>query len=132
YVYKHKNWHYVNFSIIFTIGSAGAGQVYIVLPVILMFVTKWIFNHNKEFFQKYLYVMGAAFDGAGALVSLIISILSMQNIYYQTWHVLNPNTDNVPSDYYCYPGASYNDYDCGYYIKQGINETADGTFCPGL
>ncbi|KAJ3015814.1 UNVERIFIED_CONTAM: hypothetical protein HDU68_012562 [Siphonaria sp. JEL0065] len=132
YVYKHKNWHLLNFSIIFTIGSAGAGQVFVAVPLMLTFLTKWIFLHNKEFFQKYLYVMGAAFDGAGGLVSLLVSIMAMQGINYTTWHVLNPNTDNVPSDFYCYPGASYNDYDCEYYIKQGINQTADGRFCPGL
>ncbi|ORY37108.1 OPT superfamily oligopeptide transporter [Rhizoclosmatium globosum] len=128
YLYKSKYWHYVNFSIIFTIGSAGYPQVSIVVPVILTFVAQWIFVKNKEFYQKYLYVIGSGFDAAGGFVSLIVSFLFFADINPPNW-ILNPNTDNVKSDWYCYPGSSWDEYDCAYYLKAGKTKTPSGIVC---
>ncbi|KAI9342268.1 OPT oligopeptide transporter protein-domain-containing protein [Obelidium mucronatum] len=129
YIYKSRYWHFINFAIIFTTGNAGAYQVVVLMPFLLALVSQYLFLKNKEFYQKYLYVMGAAFDGSAGIVSLIISFMSVAGISFTTFWALNPNTDNVPFDYYCYPGASYNDYDCSYYLNQGDNETALGVSC---
>ncbi|ORY21846.1 OPT superfamily oligopeptide transporter [Rhizoclosmatium globosum] len=106
YIYKSKYWHYINFSILYTIGSAGYPQVFIVVPVILSFVAQYLFLRNKEFYQKYLYVIGAAFDGAGGFVSLIVSLLFFGNISPPNW-LLNPTPD-ANGDWYCYPGGDWN------------------------
>ncbi|ORY47245.1 OPT superfamily oligopeptide transporter, partial [Rhizoclosmatium globosum] len=129
YVYKSRYWHMVNFSIIFTIGSAGYPQVFIVIPMLLAFIAKYLFEKNKEFYQKYLYVMGSAFDASSGVVSLIISIMYFQGISFTTIWALNPDTNNVNMDYYCYPGSTYSDYDCAYYLAQGGDSLADGTPC---
>ncbi|KAJ3294779.1 hypothetical protein HDU79_010403 [Rhizoclosmatium sp. JEL0117] len=73
--------------------------------------------------------MGAAFDASAGIVTLIISVMGLLGTNFTSWHALNPNTDNVPLDYYCYPGATYNDWDCSYYLAQDITELADGTPC---
>ncbi|KAJ3018603.1 UNVERIFIED_CONTAM: hypothetical protein HDU68_011070, partial [Siphonaria sp. JEL0065] len=133
FIVKSKYWHYINFAIFFQFYGVLSYQVYVVVPVLCnLFAQLYMFNRNKEFYQKYLFVMGSAFDAAGGVVSLIISMLSVAGISFTTRWALNPNTDNVSLDYYCYPGADYKDFDCSYYVAQGINETAYGTFCPGV
>ncbi|ORY45647.1 hypothetical protein BCR33DRAFT_784399 [Rhizoclosmatium globosum] len=128
YIYKSKYWHMINFSIFFSIGSAGYPQVFIVVPLLLAFVSQYLFIKNREFYQKYLYVMGAAFDGSSGFVSLIVSLLGFANVAFPFW-ALNPNSDNVKMDYYCYPNASWDDYDCAYYLSIGEEARADGSPC---
>ncbi|KAJ3076337.1 hypothetical protein HDU99_001364, partial [Rhizoclosmatium hyalinum] len=128
YIAKSKYWHYLNFSIFYNLGSAGSYQVTIVVPVILAFVAQYLFKRNKEFYQKYLYVIGAAFDGAGGFVSLMASFLFFGNINPPFW-ALNPDTDVVKGDYYCYPGATFKDYDCDYYLRAGKTKTHEGIVC---
>ncbi|KAJ3022876.1 UNVERIFIED_CONTAM: hypothetical protein HDU68_008900 [Siphonaria sp. JEL0065] len=133
FIVKSKYWHYINFAIFFQFYGVLSYQVYVVVPVLCnLFAQLYMFNRNKEFYQKYLFVMGSAFDAAGGVCSLVISMMSVAGISFTTRWALNPNTNNVSLDYYCYPGASYNDYDCSYYVAQGINATSDGTFCPGV
>ncbi|KAJ3288536.1 hypothetical protein HDU79_004770, partial [Rhizoclosmatium sp. JEL0117] len=90
----------------------------------------YLFIKNREFYQKYLYVMGAAFDGSAGFVSLMVSLLGFANVAFPIW-ALNPNADGVKikMDYYCYPGASYDEYDCSFYLAQGLTEKDDGTPC---
>ncbi|KAJ3075469.1 hypothetical protein HDU99_001525, partial [Rhizoclosmatium hyalinum] len=128
YIYKSKYWHMINFSIFFSIGSAGNPQVFIVVPLLLAFLSQYLFVKNREFYQKYLYVMGAAFDGSSGFVSLIVSLLGFANVAFPFW-ALNPNSDNVKMDYYCYPNASWDDYDCAYYLSIGEETRADGSPC---
>ncbi|KAJ3076301.1 hypothetical protein HDU99_001369, partial [Rhizoclosmatium hyalinum] len=127
YIVKSKYWHYINFAIFYNLGNAGALQVGIVVPIILAFVAQYLFLKNKEFYQKYLYVIGAAFDGAGGFVSLIVSFLFFGNINPPNW-LLNP-TENVKGDWYCYPGSTWQDWDCDYYLKAGKTKTAEGIVC---
>ncbi|KAI9324515.1 OPT oligopeptide transporter protein-domain-containing protein [Obelidium mucronatum] len=122
YIYKSKYWHYINFAIIFT-------TVVIIVPLILTFITQYLFLKNREFYQKYLYVMGAAFDGSAGIVSLIVSFMAVVGVSFTSWYALNPNTDNVPFDYYCYPGFGFEDKDCAWYLASGANETATGLSC---
>ncbi|KAJ3069020.1 hypothetical protein HDU98_007894 [Podochytrium sp. JEL0797] len=132
YIVKSPKWHYINFAIFFQFAGVQSYQVYIIIPVLCnVWSQVYMFNRHKEFYQKYLFVMGSAFDAAAGVASLVISFMSVAGISFSTYWILNPNTENVPSDYYCYPGASYNDFDCSYYLAQGSNATADGTFCPG-
>ncbi|KAI9327897.1 OPT oligopeptide transporter protein-domain-containing protein [Obelidium mucronatum] len=130
YVVKSKYWSMINFAIFFQFAGPQTAQVYIVMPVLCnVFAQVYLFNKNKEFFQKYLYVMGAAFDAAAGIVSLIISMLAVGGIGYTSYWALSPNTDNVPLDYYCYPGADYEDWNCEYYLNLGENVTATGKSC---
>ncbi|ORY32760.1 OPT superfamily oligopeptide transporter, partial [Rhizoclosmatium globosum] len=127
YIHKSKYWHYINFSIFFNLGGAGVPQVLIVVPLILTFVAQYLFKRNKEFYQKYLYVIGAAFDGAAGFVSLLAAFLVFAEVNPKNW-LLNP-TDVVKGDWYCYPGSSWDDYDCAYYLKAGKTKTHNGTPC---
>ncbi|KAI9315798.1 OPT oligopeptide transporter protein-domain-containing protein [Obelidium mucronatum] len=130
YVVKSRYWAMFNFAIFFQFAGPQSNQVYIVMPVLCaVFAQVYLFNRNKEFYQKYLYVMGAAFDAAAGIVSLVISMFSVAGIAYSGYWALNPNTDNVPLDYYCYPGADYNDWSCEYYLNMGENVTASGQSC---
>ncbi|KAJ3027335.1 UNVERIFIED_CONTAM: hypothetical protein HDU68_003996 [Siphonaria sp. JEL0065] len=130
YVVKSKYWGMFNFAIFFQFAGPQSNQVYIVMPVLCsVFAQVYLYNKNKEFYQKYLYVMGAAFDAAAGIVSLVISMFSVAGIYYTGYWALNPNTDNVPLDYYCYPGADHNDWSCEYYLNMGENMTASGQLC---
>ncbi|KAJ3007321.1 UNVERIFIED_CONTAM: hypothetical protein HDU68_003579 [Siphonaria sp. JEL0065] len=133
YIVKSKYWHYINFAIFFQFYGALSYQVYIIVPVCCnLFAQLYMFNRNKEFYQKYLFVMGSAFDAAGGVCSLVISMMAVGGVTFTSYWALAPNTEHVSLDYYCYPGAAYNDFDCSYYVAQGINTTADGTFCPGV
>ncbi|ORY45751.1 OPT superfamily oligopeptide transporter [Rhizoclosmatium globosum] len=130
FIYKSKYWHLVNFPLFFSFNGVVGFQVLIVVPMIINFVSQIVlYNKNKEFFQKYAYVLGAAFDSSAAIVALIWSMMQVGGLNWTSYNVLNPNTDNVPGDYYCYPGASYADWDCSYYITKGTNQLADGTPC---
>ncbi|ORY45741.1 OPT superfamily oligopeptide transporter [Rhizoclosmatium globosum] len=130
YVYKSRFWYYCNFPIFFQFAGVQTYQVYLIAPFLAGFVGQVIiFNRYKEFYQKYLYVMGAAWDAAAAIVTLLVAIIGLSGYTFDKWWALNPNTDNVAIDYYCFPGASYKDYDCSYYIAQGLNETAEGIPC---
>ncbi|KAJ3071049.1 hypothetical protein HDU98_005900 [Podochytrium sp. JEL0797] len=133
YLVKSKYWHYINFSIFFQFLGPSAYQNYIVVPLLVgVWAQVFMFNRHKEFYQKYLYVMGAAFDAASGIIACIIAFMAVQGVSFTTIYALNPNTGNVPYDYYCFPGATYNDFDCSYYLASGSNATADGTFCPGV
>ncbi|KAJ3018339.1 UNVERIFIED_CONTAM: hypothetical protein HDU68_011216, partial [Siphonaria sp. JEL0065] len=113
-----------NFPIFFQFAGVQTYQVYVIAPFVTCFIGQaLIFNRHKEFYQKYLYVMGAAFDASAGI----------NGQHFIHHHLgLEPNTDNVPLDYYCYPGADYKDFNCDYYVAQGINATADCAFCPGV
>ncbi|KAJ3077816.1 hypothetical protein HDU99_000957 [Rhizoclosmatium hyalinum] len=130
YMFKSHYWQMINFAIFFQFSGVQTNQVYIIMPFLCNVIAQIVlYRYNKEFFQKYLYVMGAGFDAAAGIVSLILSMMSVGGITFTAYHALSPNTDNVPLDYYCYPGASYTDFDCSYYIAQGLNETATGIPC---
>ncbi|ORY45728.1 OPT superfamily oligopeptide transporter [Rhizoclosmatium globosum] len=118
YIAKSKYWHYLNFSIFYNLGSAGSYQVTIVVPVILAFVAQYLFKRNKEFYQKYFWWI-RVFDGF---------VLFFGNINPPFW-ALNPDTDVVKGDYYCYPGATFKDYDCDYYLRAGKTKTHEGIVC---
>ncbi|KAJ3069899.1 hypothetical protein HDU98_007049 [Podochytrium sp. JEL0797] len=133
YIYKSTVWHYVNFSIFFQFAGPNTYQVSIVVPLLVgLWAQVYMFNRHKEFYQKYLYVIGAAFDASAGIIALVISFMGVANISFTTHHVLNPNTANVPLDWYCYPGATFEDFDCSYYLASGTNTTGDGLFCPGV
>ncbi|KAJ3291095.1 hypothetical protein HDU79_002675 [Rhizoclosmatium sp. JEL0117] len=130
FIVRSKYWHYMNFAIFFQFAGVQSYQVFVIMPFLTCFIGQIvIFYRFREFYQKYLYVMGAAWDAAAGIVTLIISIMSLGGVNFTTIWALNPNTDNVPLDYYCYPGASYTDFDCAYYIASGDNQLADGTPC---
>ncbi|KAJ3251084.1 hypothetical protein HDU77_006143 [Chytriomyces hyalinus] len=132
YIRRSAYWQYMNFPLIFTFTGVTSYQINVLVPLtIAMFAQLFLFARRKQFYQKYVYVMGAAFDGSSAIVALLVSFITVSGYTFNVWHVLNPNTENVPVDYYCYPGASFRDYDCAYYLAQGLNATADGVACGG-
>ncbi|KAJ3050392.1 hypothetical protein HDU99_008675 [Rhizoclosmatium hyalinum] len=130
FIVKSKYWHYINFPLFFSLPGAGYNQVMFVVPFIVSWFSQvYLFKNNREFFQKYLYVIGAAFDGGSGLTSVIASILAVAGYNYTYWNILNPNTNIVNSDYYCWPDSGYNDYGCEWYLNSGQNTTALGVPC---
>ncbi|KAJ3018338.1 UNVERIFIED_CONTAM: hypothetical protein HDU68_011215 [Siphonaria sp. JEL0065] len=124
FVFKSKYWHLVNFPLFFSFNGVAGVQVLIVMPMLINLISQVIlYNKNREFFEKYAYVMGAAFDSSAALVALIYAMMQVGGFTFTTFWALNPN--NTPPDYYCYPGATYEDWDCAYYLTMGSNTTAD-------
>ncbi|ORY45459.1 OPT superfamily oligopeptide transporter [Rhizoclosmatium globosum] len=130
FIVKSKYWHYINFPLFFSLAGAGYNQCTFVVPFIVSWYSQvYLFKNNREFFQKYLYVIGAAFDGGSGLTSVIASILAVAGYNYTYWNILNPNTNIVNSDYYCWPDSGYNDYGCEWYLNSGQNTTALGVPC---
>ncbi|KAJ3126476.1 hypothetical protein HK100_010229 [Physocladia obscura] len=133
YIVQSKYWHWINFPLIFTFSGPQSGyQNNFVGPLLVSYLSSVVlFNKNREFFQKYIYVIGAAFDGSAALAVLIISIVGVFNYFFADYNVFNPNTNNWPGqlDYYCYPDRDYNDFGCEWYLDQGMNTTGDGILC---
>ncbi|KAI8823274.1 OPT oligopeptide transporter protein-domain-containing protein [Chytriomyces cf. hyalinus JEL632] len=129
YIYKSKVWHYINFPIIFSFGNTGAPQVLLVMTFVVGLISQvYLFNRRRAFYEKYLYVMASAFDAAGGVVNVVVSLMTVGGVSFTVMHALNPSS-NVPVDYYCYPGASFVDFDCGYYVAIGKNQTASGQQC---
>ncbi|KAI8607487.1 OPT oligopeptide transporter protein-domain-containing protein [Chytriomyces sp. MP71] len=130
YLMKSKYWEYVNFPLFFTFAGVVAFQTNVVIPLaVAAFAQLYLYARRREFYLRYVYVMGAAFDGSSAIVALLVSFVAVSGYTFNLWHPLNPNTANVPTDYYCYAGATFKDYDCAYYLAQGLNVTADGLSC---
>ncbi|KAJ3077035.1 hypothetical protein HDU98_009436 [Podochytrium sp. JEL0797] len=137
YVAQSKYWHYVNIPLFttFTGVQAGYQSGFVVQLLIAYFASMVLFTKAREFYQKYVYVMGAAFDGSCALAVLIISIMAMQSISFQYYNMFNPNPNSPGAgpfgtvDYYCWPGRDYNDWDCSWYLAQGQNVTSLGVSC---
>ncbi|KAJ3064653.1 hypothetical protein HDU98_011960 [Podochytrium sp. JEL0797] len=130
YIYPHKSWHLINFPLMLNLYGPGGYQNVFVVPLFVSWFSQvYLFKHHREFYEKYIYVIGAAFDGATGLVVVIISIMAVAGISFTHFSSFNPNTSIVPLDYYCWPDADYNDYGCEYYLKQGLNATANGVSC---
>ncbi|KAJ3119155.1 hypothetical protein HK100_000457 [Physocladia obscura] len=127
FIVKSKFWHYVNFPLIYTIYGAGGYQNTIVVQMTVAFVGQvYIFNRHREWYQKYMYVVGTAFDSSSAITVLIISILGIYNLYFPYYNVFNPITE---IDYYCWPDLGYLDWGCEYYLENGMNTTSTGIVC---
>ncbi|KAJ3141976.1 hypothetical protein HK100_004457 [Physocladia obscura] len=133
FIVKSKYWHYFNVPVMVVFYGPQFGyQNNFIVPLLVSFFSSVVlFNKNREFFQKYVYVIGAAFDGSSALAILIISIMGVFNVTFNDFNVFNPNTNNWPGelDYYCWPDRDYNDFGCEWYLNQGLNVTGDGTLC---
>ncbi|KAJ3120373.1 hypothetical protein HK100_012826 [Physocladia obscura] len=133
YIYRSKYWHLLNFPVIFHFEGPQQGyQNYFIVPLLISYLSSVVlFKYNREFFQKYTYVIGAAFDGSTALAVFIISVLGIYNTEFTKYNVFNPNLNIWPGalDYYCWPGRNYDDFDCEWYLDQGKNVTATGTQC---
>ncbi|KAJ3230648.1 hypothetical protein HDU81_004337 [Chytriomyces hyalinus] len=129
YIRKSKVWHYINFPIIFSFGNTGAPQVLLVMTFLVGLVSQvYLYNRRRAFYEKYLYVMASAFDAAGGVVNVVVSLMTVGGVSFTVLHALNPSS-NVPVDYYCYPGADFTDFDCAYYLALGKNRTAGGVQC---
>ncbi|KAJ3292419.1 hypothetical protein HDU79_001445 [Rhizoclosmatium sp. JEL0117] len=130
YVAKSSHWHLINFPLFFSLAGAGYNQCTFVVPLLVSWYCQhYLYKNNREFFQKYVYVIGSAFDAGSGLMSLVGSILAVAGYAYTNWNILNPNTNLVNTDYYCWPDASYNDYGCEYYLGLGQNTTTLGVPC---
>ncbi|KAJ3388287.1 hypothetical protein HDU84_009871 [Entophlyctis sp. JEL0112] len=133
YVVRSKTWKLINFPLMFTfVGPQVGFQNSFVVPGLVSYLSSVIlFNHKKDFFQKYAYVIGAAFDSSAAIVVVIISIMGVAGITWSWKTLWNPNTDIWPYavDYYCWPGRSYNDFGCEWYSARGLNSTSTGVSC---
>ncbi|ORY40178.1 OPT superfamily oligopeptide transporter [Rhizoclosmatium globosum] len=92
YVAKSSHWHLINFPLFFSLAGAGYNQCTFVVPLLVSWYCQhYLYKNNREFFQKYVYVIGSAFDAGSGLMSLVGSILAVAD-------------------------ASYNDYGCEYYL----------------
>ncbi|KAJ3409403.1 hypothetical protein HDV05_004461 [Chytridiales sp. JEL 0842] len=100
WVFKSKYWHLIVFPILYNAGSPGGFQVYILVPFIVAFVFQVIvFKYRKAWYEKYNYVMGAAFDGSAALAITVVAIFANTNVTFPAW-AGNPSSGVF--DYYCF------------------------------
>ncbi|KAI9340546.1 OPT oligopeptide transporter protein-domain-containing protein [Obelidium mucronatum] len=99
YVVKSKYWHYINFPLIYSMWGPGGYQSLYTLPFIIAYFGQvYMFRHQKEFYQKYMYVIGVAFDASSALAITFISVLGIYGYSFTTRWALNPNTDVLPNE----------------------------------
>ncbi|KAJ3122417.1 hypothetical protein HK100_012015 [Physocladia obscura] len=130
YIVKSKYWHYINFPLLYNNYGPGGYQNTIVVPLLVAYFGQvYIFNHQREWYQKYMYVIGTAFDASSAIAVTIIAVLAIFNYGFNDYNVFNPNQNNVAADYYCVPDAGYLDFGCEYYLEQGMNTTNTGVLC---
>ncbi|KAI9206662.1 OPT oligopeptide transporter protein-domain-containing protein [Polychytrium aggregatum] len=107
-IYKHQMWHLaVNIPILMQFQGPGNGNQIFVITV-FVFATAFQFyahRYKNEWWKKYCYVLQASFDGATAVVGVLINIIS--NIANHDGNApftmpnwaLNPATS---PDYYCF------------------------------
>ncbi|KAJ3133536.1 hypothetical protein HK100_004326 [Physocladia obscura] len=127
YIIKSKYWHWLNFALIYYIYGAGGYQNGIVIQMTVAYIAQvYIFDNHREFYQKYNYVIGTAFDASSGITILIISILGIYGISFTNYNVFNPITE---IDYYCWPDLGYLDFGCEYYLENGSNVTSTGISC---
>ncbi|KAJ3095739.1 hypothetical protein HK100_005740, partial [Physocladia obscura] len=114
FIVKSKYWHWINFPLIYTIPGSGGLQNGVVCQMTVAFISQvFIFDNHREFYQKYNYVIGTAFDASSGIAALVISILGIYNIVFLDYNVFNPAKgpdSSSTSDYYCYPDRGYLDY----------------------
>lgn len=98
--YPNPNWHLVNLPVLTFAGSPGQIQSYVLPVFIVGFISQYyIFRHNKEWFDKYNYVLAVALDSGMAIATLCATIVS-------AWWVPNSIVaPDGPSDYYCHGGG---------------------------
>ncbi|KAI8840343.1 OPT oligopeptide transporter protein-domain-containing protein [Chytriomyces cf. hyalinus JEL632] len=120
YIYKSSYWQFVNFLYVVaddhpTFFSVGGYQNNVVVPLFISFLFQVIlFRYFKNWYHNFAFVMASGFDVGTGIAILSTAVLGMAKVRLP-WNALNPNLENVPTDFYCYNGATYLDFPCGYY-----------------
>jgi hypothetical protein len=102
-IFPHHWWHMINPALLFNslqVGHLQAGAIYhVIVGFIFQF---YIFRYNKEWFDKYMYVLAAALSlGAGVCLFVSIVVLAFRPDLKPAASFLNPR--NV--DWYCFDGS---------------------------
>ncbi|KAJ3131896.1 hypothetical protein HK100_005898 [Physocladia obscura] len=130
YLVKSKYWHYINIPLLTNMTQPGGLQSHYLMGLVVSWYCQiHVFRKDREFFEKYIYVIGSAFQSGAASTVTIIAILVVAGAAFTQYNVFNPQTSIVTLDYYCYPSAGYKDWGCEYYLSQGKNVTASGQKC---
>ncbi|KAJ3236482.1 hypothetical protein HDU78_004633 [Chytriomyces hyalinus] len=115
YIYKSSYWQFVNFPVIFAYAGVGGYQNNVVVPLFISFLFQVVlFRFFKNWYHNFAFVMASGFDVGTGIAILSTAVLGMAKVRLP-WNALNPNLENVPTDFYCYNGATYLDFPCGYY-----------------
>lgn len=100
-LYPHHWWHLIN-PVHIMQGSQNVGgiQAGILYRLFFGFVFQWYcFRKKREWFNKYLYVLGAALGFGAGLTTLAVQIIVQVTPKHNSY--LRP----VNMDYYCYDGS---------------------------
>ncbi|RKP03764.1 hypothetical protein CXG81DRAFT_9074 [Caulochytrium protostelioides] len=100
--WPHWVWQYTNVPLIAWFWGPGGVQNFYITPVIVAFFSQfWAFRYRHGWWQKYNYILSAAFDAGSAIAILAITGLANAGIFAPTWWG-NPDIGaGVPLDYYC-------------------------------
>ncbi|KAJ3301643.1 hypothetical protein HDV03_000522 [Kappamyces sp. JEL0829] len=78
----------------------GSQQTFIVMPVLVAwFFQYYLYNHQREFWDKYAWIIASAFDSAAPFATFGARLLAVYKVMFPAW-ALNPA--NAQYDYYCY------------------------------
>ena len=100
--YPSENWRKIN--IVLISGSCissvvGAPQIYIVTPVLTAFFFQYyLYQYHRQFWNKFSFIIVAAFDSAAPLTVFLTQLLALFHIQAPIWQL---NSETIP-DWYCF------------------------------
>ncbi|KAJ3275885.1 hypothetical protein HDV01_006751 [Terramyces sp. JEL0728] len=107
-LYPDDRWIKVNMFIIVTSMAPGVSTInsgYINVILWSIFVQYYLYNYQRDFWDKYVYSIQSAFDAAAPLVSFLI-VLMTTYAFTPDQNQVGPFSPSGPYDYYCY-GTTY-------------------------
>ncbi|KAJ3310940.1 hypothetical protein HDV04_004546 [Boothiomyces sp. JEL0838] len=103
-VYPSKNWHLVNFPLLTQMNFTGQNLGFLTIPFILNIVfNKIIYTYNREWWNKYNFILSIALDSGAAVATLVITFMQFSITSPVGMGFFNPaQPANPVVDYYCY------------------------------
>lgn len=103
--YPHRYWHLLNLPIL-TIGAIPGSYQSGIIPIAISgFITQfYMLRYNKEWFDKFNYIMAVALDAGTALASLVVTLLVAFQPFVDINQPVGPLSPSGVSDYYCHDG----------------------------
>lgn len=98
-LFPSPNWRKVNIVLLasaYVSMQNGNPQIFIVTPVIAgWFFQYYLYNHKREFWNKYAWIIAIAFDSAAPVAAFGGKLLAVYKVNFPVW-ALNP--DKAPYD----------------------------------
>ncbi|KAJ3276094.1 hypothetical protein HDV01_006264 [Terramyces sp. JEL0728] len=103
-VVPSKNWHLINIPLLTQMNFTGQNQGFLTIPFILNIVfNKFIYTYNREWWNKYNFILSVALDSGAAVATLVITFMQFQITSPVGVSFFNPAQPVNPTvDYYCY------------------------------